>query len=91
MPAQIREAAFQAPKPADHQATFQAFSQPDGGAVVLAVTAVRAATAPTDQSQVSSLMHDLAVDYGEDDARAYIEQARKAAKVQKNIGVFDQQ
>jgi len=91
VPAQIREAAFKAPKPPDHQATYQAFSQPDGGAVVLAVTAVRAAAAPTDQSQVSSLMHDLAVEYGEDDARAYVEQARKAAKVQKNIGVFDQQ
>ena len=91
VPAQIREAAFKAPKPTDHQATYQAFSQPDGGAVVLAVTAVRAATAPTDQSQVSSLMHDLDAEFGEDDARAYIEQARKAAKVQKNIGVFDQQ
>jgi peptidyl-prolyl cis-trans isomerase D len=91
VPAQIREAAFKAPKPADHQATYQAISQPDGGAVVLAVTAVRAAVAPTDQSQVTSLMHDLAVEYGEDDARAYIEQTRKAAKVQKNIGVFDQQ
>jgi peptidyl-prolyl cis-trans isomerase D len=91
VPAQIREAAFKAPKPADHRATYQAFSQPDGGAVVLAVTAVRAAAAPTDQNQVASLMHDLAAQYGEDDARAYIEEARKAAKVQKNIGVFDQQ
>jgi peptidyl-prolyl cis-trans isomerase D len=88
--AQIREAAFQAPKPAAAQATYQAFAQPDGGAVVLAVTAVRAETGPTDQQQVSAQMHDLAVQYGEDDARAYIEQARKAAKVQKNIGVFEQ-
>ena len=91
VPAQIREAAFKAPKPADHQVTYQAFAQPDGGAVVLAVTAVRAQTGPADPQQISTQMHDLAVEYGEDDARAYIEQVRKAAKVQKNIGVFDQQ
>ena len=58
---------------------------------MLAVTAVRSDAAPDDQQQITSVMHDLAVSYGEDDARAYIEQARKAAKVQKNIGVFDQQ
>ena len=90
VPALIREAAFTAPKPG-HQATYQAFPQPDGGAVVLAVTAVRAETGPTDPQQISAQMHDLAVQYGEDDARAYIEQARKSAKVQKNIGVFEQQ
>ena len=40
---------------------------------------------------MSALTRDLAIEYGEDDARAYIEQARKDAKVQKNIAVFDQQ
>ena len=91
VPAPIREAAFKAAKPAEHQATYQTFTQPDGSTVVLAVSAVRSNAAPDDQQQITSLMHDLAVQYGEDDARAYIEQARKAAKVQKNIGVFEQQ
>ena len=34
---------------------------------------------------------DLAAEYGEDDANAYMDQARKTAKVQKNIELFDQQ
>jgi len=44
-----------------------------------------------DQQQVATLAQGLASGYGDDDARAYIEQVRKSAKVQKNIGVFDQQ
>ena len=91
VPAQIREAAFKAARPADHQSTYEAVAEPDGGAVVLAVTAVRTAGATTDPQQISASLHDLAVEYGEDDVRAYIEQVRKAAKVQKNIGVFEQQ
>jgi hypothetical protein len=91
VPAQIREAAFKAPKPAGQAGAYEAFAQPDGGAVVLAVTAVRTATAPPDAQQMSTLTRELAVEYGDDDARAYIDQARKDAKVQKNIGVFDQQ
>ena len=91
VPAAIREAAFRAPKPAEHQALYQALPQPDGGALVLGVLAVRVDAAPPDPQQISTQTHDLALQYGEDDARAYIEQARKTAKVQKNIEVFDQQ
>ncbi|HTV79149.1 MAG TPA: peptidylprolyl isomerase [Steroidobacteraceae bacterium] len=91
VPAQIREAAFKAPKPAAQHATYEALAQPDGGAVVLAISAVRTGAAPTDQQQVSSMVHDLDAEYADDDVRAYIEQARKSAKVQKNIGIFDQQ
>jgi len=91
VPAQIREAVFKAPKPAEHQAVYQAFAEPDGSAVVLGITAVRQESAPMDQQQVATLAQGLASGYGDDDARAYIEQVRKSAKVQKNIGVFDQQ
>ena len=45
----------------------------------------------TDKQQITALIHDLAAEYGEDDASAYVEQARKTAKVQKNIELFDQQ
>jgi peptidyl-prolyl cis-trans isomerase D len=90
-PAAIRAAAFKAPQPSAHQAVYQAFSQPDGGAVVLDVSAVRPGTAPVDAQQITSMMHDVGVQFGEDDARGYLEEARKTAKVQKNIGVFDQQ
>ena len=58
---------------------------------MLGVLAVHVDSAPPDPQQISTQTHDLALQYGEDDARAYIEQARKTAKVQKNIEVFDQQ
>jgi peptidyl-prolyl cis-trans isomerase D len=91
VPAAIRAAAFQAPKPGEHQPLYQALPQPDGGALVLGILAVRVETAPPDPQQISAQTHELALQYGEDDARAYVEQARKSAKVQKNIEVFDQQ
>jgi peptidyl-prolyl cis-trans isomerase D len=91
VPAAIREAAFRAPKPGEHQPLYQALPQPDGGALVLGILAVHVDSAPPDPQQISTQTHDLALQYGEDDARAYIEQARKTAKVQKNIEVFDQQ
>ena len=91
VPAAIREAAFIAPKPGEHQPLYQALPQPDGGALVLGIMAVRVDTAPANPQQISAQAHQLALQYGEDDARAYIEQARKSAKVQKNIGVFEQQ
>ena len=91
VPALIRDAAFKAPKPAEHQGVYQALVQPDGGAVVLAVTAVRVDAAPTDKQQISALARDLAAQYAEADGSAYVEQARSEAKVQKNIELFDQQ
>ncbi|MEJ0005364.1 MAG: peptidyl-prolyl cis-trans isomerase [Steroidobacteraceae bacterium] len=91
VPAQIRDAAFKVAKPAEHQAVYQALAQPDGGAVVLGVTAVRVEAAPTDKQQISALIRDLAAQYAEDDGTAYVEQARREAKVQKNIELFDQQ
>jgi peptidyl-prolyl cis-trans isomerase D len=91
VPAQIREVAFKSAKPGEHQGVYQAFAQSDGGAVVLALSAVRVPAAPPDTQQMARLAQDLSAEYGEDDARAYIEQARQAAKVQKNIALFDQQ
>jgi peptidyl-prolyl cis-trans isomerase D len=90
-PAQVREAAYKAPKPGEHGSVFEALAQPDGGALILAVTAVRVDAAPVDQQQMSSEMHEVVLQYGEEDTNAYLEQARKAAKVQKNIELFDQQ
>jgi peptidyl-prolyl cis-trans isomerase D len=91
VPAAIREAAFKAPKPGEHQPLYEALPQPDGGALLLGIMAVHVDTAPANPQQISAQIHDLALQYGEDDARAYIEQARKTAKVQKNIEAFDQQ
>jgi peptidyl-prolyl cis-trans isomerase D len=91
VPALIREAAFKAPKPAEHQAVYQAFAQPDGGAVVLGVLAVRVDAQPANKAQMTAQARDLGGQYGDDDARAYVEQARQDAKVQKNIAMFDQQ
>ncbi len=91
VPAAVREAAFKAPKPGEHQPVYQALPQPDGGAVVLGVLAVRVDTTPADKQQMSLQMRELGEQYGDAETSAYIEQARKDAKVQKNIALFDQQ
>jgi len=91
VPALVREAAFKAPKPGEHKAVYQALSQPDGGAVVLGVLAVRVDAQPADKQAMQQEIRDLAAQYGEDDARSYLDQARQDAKVQKNIAMFDQQ
>jgi peptidyl-prolyl cis-trans isomerase D len=91
VPALIREAAFKAPKPGAHQGVYQAFAQPDGGAVVLGILAVRVDTQPANKQQINTEVSELGAQYGDADARAYLEQARKDAKVQKNIALFDQQ
>ncbi|MGC1458241.1 MAG: peptidyl-prolyl cis-trans isomerase [Steroidobacteraceae bacterium] len=90
VPALVRESAFKAPKPGAHP-IYQALAQPDGGAVVLGVLAVRVETQPSDQQQISTEVRDLGQQYGDAEGRAYVEQARRDAKVQKNIGMFDQQ
>jgi peptidyl-prolyl cis-trans isomerase D len=91
VPAPVREAAFKAPKPAEHQPVYEAVPQADGGAVVLGVMAVRVEAAPTDKQQIGEAEKELASQYSEDDGNAYVEQARKLAKVQKNTALFDQQ
>ncbi len=91
VPAQVRDAAFKAPKPAEHQPVYEAVPSADGGAVVLGVMAVRVEAAPTDKQQISEAQQALATQYSEDDGNAYVEQARKLAKVQKNTALFDQQ
>ena len=91
VPALVREAAFKAPKPAEHQASYEALAQPDGGAVVLGVLAVHVDTQPADAQQMQTLARDLNTQYGDDDVRDYLEQVRKDAKVQKNLTLFDQQ
>lgn len=91
VPAQVRTEAFKSVKPADHKAVYQAFAQPDGGAVVMGVMAVRADAIPANPQQASSQTHDLATTYGDDDVNAYLDQVRREAKVQKNVSVFDQE
>ncbi|HEV2701778.1 MAG TPA: SurA N-terminal domain-containing protein [Steroidobacteraceae bacterium] len=91
VPSFVRDAAFKAPKPAEHKVSYQALSQPDGGAVVLGVLAVRVDAQPADKQETAAQVKDLAAQYAEADATAYVEQVRKGAKVQKNIAMFDQQ
>jgi peptidyl-prolyl cis-trans isomerase D len=91
VPALVREAAFKAPKPGEHHAVYQALAEPDGGAALLGVLAVRVDAAPADKQQMAAEVRELGAQYADSEASAYIEQARKNAKVQKNIAMFDQQ
>jgi peptidyl-prolyl cis-trans isomerase D len=91
VPALVREAAFKAPKPGEHHAVYQALAEPDGGAALLGVLAVRVDAAPADKQQMTAEVRELGVQYGDSETSAYVEQARKNAKVQKNLAMFDQQ
>ncbi len=91
VPADIRTAAFKAPKPVAGRPVFQAVPQPGGNVLLLGVLSVRI-EAPTADSaqQVAQAASQLASQYGADDGEDYLTAVRKAAKVQKNLALFDQ-
>ena len=87
VPTQVRDAAFAAPRPAGTP-VFRTVSLSDGGAAILAVTAVRTAAAhgrppPADLALQEAQRQGMA------EARAYVEEARRTADVRKNPKAFE--
>jgi len=90
VPANVRSAGFKAPKPAG-KPVFQAVPQPDGSVLLLAVLDVKNEAPSADSAQqATQLAVQVASQYGNDDAEAYLASARKAAKVEKNLALFQQ-
>jgi peptidyl-prolyl cis-trans isomerase D len=87
VPPQIREAAFALPKPAG-KPEYLAVKLNQGGAAVVAVSAVRTAGAQDAQArrerEVQESQH-----LGEAAARTYIEQVRRTAEVRVNPKAFE--
>jgi peptidyl-prolyl cis-trans isomerase D len=87
VPAQVRQAAFALPKPSD-KPQLTALSLTDGGAAVVAVSAVRAKPVQDAQSQRERSVQE-AERLGTNDVLAYVDDLRRSAKVQKNPKAFE--
>ncbi|HYX74698.1 MAG TPA: SurA N-terminal domain-containing protein [Steroidobacteraceae bacterium] len=87
VPAQVREAAFALAKPAG-KPEYEALALNDGGAALLAVSAVR--TAPTHEAEAQSgRVQQESERLGTAAALAYVEEVRRTASVRKNPKAFD--
>ncbi len=87
VPAQVREAAFALAKPAG-KSEFRALTLSDGGAALVAVSAVRTAPAHDSESQASRAQQE-AERLGTAAALAYVDEVRRAASVRKNPKAFE--
>src|SRR5437660_507711 len=87
IPAPVRDAVFAAPHPAG-KPLYRALALNDGGAAVVAVMAVRTATA-RDPKTLGDRALQEAERLGTDAATAYVEEVRRTADVRKNPKAFE--
>ncbi len=88
VPPPIRAAVFAAPRPAK-AAVYRALTMADGGAAVLAVTAVRTGPAAPDPQQRADRVQQEAIRDGTGDALSYLSEVRRTADVRKNPKAFE--
>ncbi|HYL69718.1 MAG TPA: peptidyl-prolyl cis-trans isomerase [Candidatus Dormibacteraeota bacterium] len=88
LPAQLRDAVFAAPKPSAGHPEYLALSQADGGAAVVAVSAVRTAATRDAAAQAARAAQE-AERVGNEDASAYLSELRRTADVRKNPKAFE--
>jgi len=88
VPTQIRELAFNSPKPTD-KAVNRFVALPTGGAAVVAVTNMRAGATQPDKQQQEAQARQEASRQGMADASAYVEEMRRNADVRKNLKAFE--
>jgi len=87
VPAPIRAAAFAAARPAG-KPEFQALTLSDGGAALVAVSAVRTAPAQDKEAQSNRALQE-SERLGTAVALAYMDEARRTASVRKNPKAFE--
>lgn len=88
VPAPIRTAVFAAPRPAK-AAVYRALAMADGGAAVVAVTAVRTGAAAPDAQAQADRLQQQSVREGTGDVLAYMREVRRTADVKKNPKAFE--
>jgi hypothetical protein len=84
---QIREAVFAMPRPAG-KPEFRALALNDGGAAVVAVTALRTAPAAEPKARLEAGLEE-SQRQGANDALAYDDEVRRTADVRKNPKAFE--
>jgi peptidyl-prolyl cis-trans isomerase D len=87
VPAQIRDAAFAVPRPAG-KPEFRALTLSDGGAALIAVSAVRTAAAHDNEAQANLARQEIDR-LGTGAAMAYVDEVRRTASVRKNPKAFE--
>jgi peptidyl-prolyl cis-trans isomerase D len=87
VPAQLRDAAFAAPRPSG-KPVLRVVPLSDGGAALLAVTAVRTAAARERETQAQRATQQAQRE-GDADVQAYVEDVRLTADVRKNPKAFE--
>ena len=87
VPAQIRDAAFAVPRPAG-KPEFRALTLNDGGAALIAVSAVRTAAAHDNEAQATRALQETER-LGTGATMAYVDEVRRTASVRKNPKAFE--
>jgi peptidyl-prolyl cis-trans isomerase D len=88
IPVQVREAVFAVARPQAGKPQFRALALNDGGAAVVAVTALRTAPAAQKDAQLAAASEE-SQRQGISDAQAYEEEVRRTADVRKNPKAFE--
>ena len=87
VPAQIRDAAFAVPRPAG-KPELRAVALNDGGAALIAVSAVRTAAAHDNEAQATRALQETER-LGTGATMAYVDEVRRTASVRKNPKAFE--
>ncbi len=88
VPAPLRQAAFAMAPPPAGKAIFSAVPLENGGAAVLAVSAVRTVANPDPQGRTQRADRE-AQNQGQNDVLAYLSEVRRTADVKKNPKAFE--
>jgi peptidyl-prolyl cis-trans isomerase D len=88
LPAQVRQAAFAVPRPDAGKPAYSAIALDDGGAAVLAVTAVKPGNAGANPQNDEQLTTQYMERDREGDMRAYLLELQRRATVKTNPTIF---
>jgi peptidyl-prolyl cis-trans isomerase D len=88
LPAQVRDAAFAVAPPAAGKPAFRVVPLEEGGAAVLAVSAVRPGTPGTNPTSDQKLISEYARRDREALLEAYVQDLQQHAKIQTNSSIF---
>ena len=87
LPAQVRQAAFAAPRPAG-KPVYSALALDNGGAAVLAITAIKPGTRGRQPQNDEQLITQYMRRDREGDMRAYLLELQRRATVKSNPTIF---
>jgi peptidyl-prolyl cis-trans isomerase D len=87
LPVQVRQAAFAAPRPAG-KPVYSALALDNGGAAVLAISAIKPGTPGANPQNDEQLMTQYVTRDREGDMRAYLQELQRRATVKTNPTIF---